>query len=143
VIKMKKLIIQIPIDVRVPTALNGNGLPFRAYMGYDTGSTSLTVWDTELSLLGVNPNELHQEQLLTAAGHTTCFVLFLEVRVLTESKDRILIDWHVDKASVRAAFPGGHRLSSKTLNGKFLNLERPRDLELLVASSKTQLKRLI
>jgi len=128
--------------VRVPAVFGGNGQSFRAYMAYDTGSTALTIWNTELSLLGVNPNILNQTTLQTATGITTSYALWLELRVLNQNEDRSLVDWQVEETSVRPAFLGAHRLSSKTLNGRFFILENPTNLELLVASSKTQLKKM-
>jgi hypothetical protein len=129
----------------VPTVFGGNGVPFRAYMGHDSGSNVLTIWDNELSLMGINATGLSSCVVQISGSLATFPVLVFEMRVLNEGLDRHLVDWHVEKGCVTPYFPGACRLSAASLVGRYFVFDVPpsTDRRLLVAQTKTALYRMI
>jgi len=135
---------EIKIDVRVPQSLGGTGWPYRTEMMYDTGSTNLTIFFDELQVLDINPNILSHQSIQTAGGSIQALEMALELRIINQSLQRVLKDWHIELALVMVrSGPNALRLSSKSLNGQFLIAEHPTDLRLCVATSKTALSRLL
>jgi len=134
---------EIKIDIRVPSPL-GTGWPHRTEMMYDTGSTTLLIFFDELLTLGVNNLNLSPNAIQTAGGLMQCLELGVELRILNETLDRVLVDWHFELATVMMrSGTNALRLSSKSLNGRFFIYERPTDRQLCIATSETMLSKML
>jgi hypothetical protein len=126
----------------------GNSLIFRTAMGYDTGSTSLSIFTDELPTLvglqGIPLAALVQIQIRTPTGISDAYILPFYMRVLTENHQHTLIDWHLERAIVSPRPDlNAVRLSSLSLDRTLFVCTSPYTRRLYAAQYKTRCFRIV
>jgi hypothetical protein len=110
-------------------------------MGYDTGSTVLTLFEDEVELMyGTQFANiwLPQYPVLTAGGTRMMPEIWVDMRVITSNYGKVLIDWQDTIATVERRTSGAARLSPKSFEMGLFSCTTPR-LNLHVGVNKSQM----
>jgi hypothetical protein len=89
------MVLQIPIELRAPSAAGGNDRVFTATVGYDSGCRRMSLRMADLARL-VTPASLHAYPVIisnTAGGQVSVPWVPIEVRVLSRDKTGVLLPW--------------------------------------------------
>jgi hypothetical protein len=110
-------------------------------MGYDTGSTELTLFEDEVELMYDTQFAdlwIPEYSILTAGG--TCMMpgLSVDMRVIMSDYGKVLMDWQGTTATVERRTSGAARLSPKSFGMGRFSCMTPR-LNLHVGVNKSQM----